>query len=206
MEPYEGVDFYDIESLLTEEEIMIRDMVRDWVDEEVLPKIEHACAEGVFLDEWRVALGEMGVLGAPLKGYGCPGPLMLLTDLFVKNWNVEILVCVLLLQFKVLLQCTQYGTLVRRTENHFPKMTSGEWIGCFGLTEPDYGSNPGDMITKAEDKGDHYLLNGAKMWITNGTIADVAIVWAKLDGVIRGFIVEKGDEGFTAPENEGQAL
>ena len=73
MEPYEGVDFYDIESLLTEEEIMIRDMVRDWVDEEVLPKIEHACAEGVFLDEWRVALGEMGVLGAPLKGYGCPG-------------------------------------------------------------------------------------------------------------------------------------
>jgi glutaryl-CoA dehydrogenase len=73
MEPYEGLDFYDIESLLTEEEIMIRDMVRDWVDEEVIPKIEHACAEGIFLDEWRVALGEMGVLGAPLKGYGCPG-------------------------------------------------------------------------------------------------------------------------------------
>ena len=83
-------------------------------------------------------------------------------------------------------------------------MTSGEWIGCFGLTEPDYGSNPGDMITKAEDKGDHYLLNGAKMWITNGTIADVAVVWAKLDGVIRGFIVEKGDEGFSAPEMKGK--
>ena len=73
MEPFEGIDFYDLESLLTEEEIMIRDMVREWVDEEVLPKIEHACAEGVFPDEWRVALGEMGVLGAPLKGYGCPG-------------------------------------------------------------------------------------------------------------------------------------
>ena len=77
-------------------------------------------------------------------------------------------------------------------------------IGCFGLTEPDYGSNPGDMITKAEDMGDHYLLNGAKMWITNGTIADVAVVWAKLDGVIKGFIVEKGDEGFSAPEMKGK--
>ena len=82
-------------------------------------------------------------------------------------------------------------------------MASGEWIGCFGLTEPDYGSNPGDMVTKAEDKGDHYLLNGAKMWITNGTIADIAVVWAKLDGVIRGFIVEKDDEGFSAPEMKG---
>ena len=83
-------------------------------------------------------------------------------------------------------------------------MTSGELIGCFGLTEPDYGSNPGDMVTKAEDKGDHFLLNGAKMWITNGSIADVAIVWAKLDGVIRGFIVEKDDEGFSAPEMTGK--
>jgi len=83
-------------------------------------------------------------------------------------------------------------------------MHSGEWIGCFGLTEPDYGSNPGDMVTRAEDKGDHYLLNGAKMWITNGTIADIAVVWAKLDGAIRGFIVEKDDSGFTAPEMTGK--
>lgn len=87
---------------------------------------------------------------------------------------------------------------------YLPKMASGEWVGCFGLTEPDYGSNPGDMITKAEDMGDHYLLNGAKMWITNGTIADLAIVWAKLDDKIRGFIVEKGDEGFSAPEMKGK--
>ena len=87
---------------------------------------------------------------------------------------------------------------------YLPKMASGEWIGCFGLTEPDYGSNPGDMITKAEDMGDHYLLNGAKMWITNGSIAQLAVVWAKLDGVIRGFIVEKDDEGFSAPEMKGK--
>jgi glutaryl-CoA dehydrogenase len=85
-----------------------------------------------------------------------------------------------------------------------PKLASGQAIGCFGLTEPDFGSNPGGMITRAEDCGDHYLLNGAKMWITNGTVADVAVVWAKLDGVVRGFIVEKGMEGFTAPEMHGK--
>jgi len=85
-----------------------------------------------------------------------------------------------------------------------PKLAKGEKIGCFGLTEPDYGSNPGGMITRAEDKGDHYLLNGAKMWITNGTIADVAVVWAKLNGVVHGFLVEKGTKGFTAPEMKGK--
>jgi glutaryl-CoA dehydrogenase len=85
-----------------------------------------------------------------------------------------------------------------------PKLAAGEAIGCFGLTEPDFGSNPGGMITRAEDKGDHYVLNGAKMWITNGTLADVAVVWAKLDGVVRGFLVERGMEGFTAPEMTGK--
>ena len=96
-----------------------------------------------------------------------------------------------------------FGTEEQK-QRYLPGMTSGELIGCFGLTEPDYGSNPGDMVTKAEDKGDHFLLNGAKMWITNGSIADLAIVWAKLDGVIRGFIVEKDDEGFSAPEMTGK--
>ena len=206
MEPYEGVDFYDIESLLTEEEIMIRDMVRDWVDEEVLPKIEHACAEGVFLDEWRVALGEMGVLGAPLKGYGCPGLSYVAYGLIcqeLERGDSGLRSFASVQGSLAMYPIWDFGS--EEQKNHYlPKMTSGEWIGCFGLTEPDYGSNPGDMITKAEDKGDHYLLNGAKMWITNGTIADVAIVWAKLDGVIRGFIVEKGDEGFTAPEMKGK--
>ena len=116
MEPYEGVDFYDIESLLTEEEIMIRDMVRDWVDEEVLPKIEHACAEGIFLDEWRVALGEMGVLGAPLKGYGCPGLSMLPTASSVKNSSEATQDCVPLPLSKVRWLCTPSGTLAPKNK------------------------------------------------------------------------------------------
>ena len=185
---------------------MVRDMVRDFVDNEVLPKIEQACRDGEFPDEWRVELGNMGVLGAPLKGYGCPG----------LSYTAYGVICRELERGDSGLRsfASVQGSLAmypiwdfgsEEQKNHYlPKMASGEWIGCFGLTEPDYGSNPGDMITKAEDMGDHYLLNGAKMWITNGTIAQVAVVWAKLDGVIRGFIVEKDDEGFTAPEMKGK--
>ena len=207
MEPYEGVDFYDIESLLTEEEIMIRDMVRDWVDEEVLPKIEHACAEGIFLDEWRVALGEMGVLGAPLKGYGCPGLSYVAYGLIcqeLERGDSGLRSFASVQGSLAMYPIWDFGS--EEQKNHYlPKMTSGEWIGCFGLTEPDYGSNPGDMITKAEDMGDHYLLNGAKMWITNGTIADVAVVWAKNEaGRIKGIIVERGMEGFTTPETHNK--
>ena len=204
--PYDALDFYDVDSLLTEEERMVRDMVRDFVDNEVLPKIEQACRDGEFPDEWRVELGNMGVLGAPLKGYGCPG----------LSYTAYGVICRELERGDSGLRsfASVQGSLAmypiwdfgsEEQKNHYlPKMASGEWIGCFGLTEPDYGSNPGDMITKAEDMGDHYLLNGAKMWITNGTIAQVAVVWAKLDGVIRGFIVEKDDEGFTAPEMKGK--
>ena len=116
MEQFEGLDFYDIESLLTEEEIMIRDMVREWVDEEVLPKIEHACEAGVFPDEWRVALGEMGVLGAPLKGYGCPGLSYVAYGLICQELEREIQDFVHLLQFKVHLPCILSGILVRRNK------------------------------------------------------------------------------------------
>ena len=204
--PYEALDFYDVDSLLTDEERMVRDMVRDFVDEEVIPKIEHACRDGVFPDEWRVALGEMGVLGAPLEGYDCPG----------LSYTAYGVICRELERGDSGLRsfASVQGSLAmypiwdfgseEQKQHYLPKMASGEWIGCFGLTEPDYGSNPGDMITKAEDMGDHYLLNGAKMWITNGTIAQLAVVWAKLDGAIRGFIVEKDEPGFSAPEMKGK--
>ena len=203
---YEALDFYDIDSLLSDEERMVRDMVRDWVDEKVLPNIEEACRDGVFPDEWRVDLGEMGILGAPLKGYGCPGLSYIAYGLIcqeLERGDSGVRSFASVQGSLAMYPIWDFGS--EEQKNHYlPRMTTGEWIGCFGLTEPDYGSNPGDMITRAEDKGDHYLLNGAKMWITNGTIADLAVVWAKLDGVIRGFIVEKGDPGFTAPEMTGK--
>ena len=206
MEAFEAPDFYDIESLLTEEEIMIRDMVRDWVDEEVLPDIEHACRDGVFLDKWRKDLGAMGVLGAPLKGYDCPGLSYVAYGLIcqeLERGDSGLRSFASVQGSLAMYPIWDFGTEEQK-QKYLPGMTSGELIGCFGLTEPDYGSNPGDMVTKAEDMGDHYLLNGAKMWITNGSIADLAVVWAKLDGVIRGFIVEKDDPGFSAPEMKGK--
>ena len=203
---YEALDFYDIDSLLTDEERMVRDIVREWVDEKILPNIEKACRDGVFPDEWRVDLGEMGILGAPLKGYGCPGLSYIAYGLIcqeLERGDSGVRSFASVQGSLAMYPIWDFGS--EEQKNHYlPKMTTGEWIGCFGLTEPDYGSNPGDMITRAEDKGDHYLLNGAKMWITNGTIADLAVVWAKLDGVIRGFIVEKNDPGFTAPEMTGK--
>lgn len=181
-------------------------MVRDWVDEKILPNIEKACHDGVFPDEWRVDLGEMGILGAPLEGYGCPGLSYIAYGLIcqeLERGDSGVRSFASVQGSLAMYPIWNFGS--EEQKNHYlPKMTTGEWIGCFGLTEPDYGSNPGDMITRAEDKGDHYLLNGAKMWITNGTIADLAVVWAKLDGVIRGFIVEKDDPGFTAPEMTGK--
>ena len=203
---YEALDFYDVDSLLTDEERMIRDAVRDWVDENVIAYIEKACRDGVFPDQWRVDLGEMGVLGAPLKGYGCPGLSYIAYGLIcqeLERGDSGVRSFASVQGSLAMYPIWDFGSEAQKNR-YLPKLHAGEWIGCFGLTEPDYGSNPGDMITRAEDKGDHYLLNGAKMWITNGTIADLAIVWAKLDGVIRGFIVEKEAPGFTAPEMTGK--
>ncbi|MCH2348975.1 MAG: acyl-CoA dehydrogenase family protein [Candidatus Poseidoniales archaeon] len=203
---YEGVDFYDIESELTDEEKMVRDMARDWVEAEVVPNIEQACRDGVFPDEWRVALGEMGVLGMALDGYGCAGMSYVAYGLVcqeLERGDSGVRSFASVQGSLAMYPIHDFGSEEQK-QKYLPKMASGEWVGCFGLTEPDYGSNPGDMITKAVDEGDDYVLNGAKMWITNGTIADVAIVWAKLDGVIRGFIVEKDDPGFSAPEMTGK--
>ena len=203
---YEGADFYDIESELTDEEKMVRDMARDWVEAEVVPNIEQACRDGVFPDEWRVALGEMGVLGMALDGYGCAGMSYVAYGLVcqeLERGDSGVRSFASVQGSLAMYPIHDFGSEEQK-QKYLPKMASGEWVGCFGLTEPDYGSNPGDMITKAVDEGDDYVLNGAKMWITNGTIADVAIVWAKLDGVIRGFIVEKDDPGFSAPEMTGK--
>jgi glutaryl-CoA dehydrogenase len=194
-------DFFDIESQFTDEELMVRDTIRSWVREQYAPILEHHFREGTFPLEKALELAPLGVFGATIKGYGCAGLSNVAYGLIMRELEY--------VDSGLRSFASVQGALVMHPiwkfgsdeqKNHWlPLMAEGKKIGCFGLTEPDYGSNPGGLITKAEDKGDHYILNGAKMWITNGGIADVAIVWAKLNGVIKGFLVEKGTPGFSAP-------
>jgi len=206
MEKFSGFDFYNIDSMLSEEELMVRELVRGWVDERILPIIEQHCRKGTFPMELVPEIGEMGLLGANLEGYGCAGMSNVSYGLIcqeLERGDSGLRSFVSVQGSLAMFPIWKFGTEEQK-QKYLPKMASGEFIGCFGLTEPDFGSNPGGMITRAVDDGDSYILNGAKMWITNGTIAEVAIVWAKLDGVIRGFIVEKDDPGFTAPEMHGK--
>ena len=206
MSRYEGVDFYKMEQHLTEEEIMVRDLVRDWVDERVIPIIEEYYTKGTFPTELISEIGEMGLFGCNLEGYECAGLSNVAYGLVcqeLERGDSAIRSCVSVQGSLSMYPIHAFGTEEQK-QKYLPGMAKGELIGCFGLTEPDHGSDPGGMETKAIEEGDSYILNGAKMWITNGTIADLAIVWAKLDGKIRGFIVEKGDSGFTAPEMKGK--
>jgi glutaryl-CoA dehydrogenase len=206
MARYEGVDFYRIDELLTEEQRTIRDSVRAWVDDRVLPVIEHHAREGTFPLPLAKEMGEMGFLGANLSGYGCPGLDQVAYGLIcqeLERGDSGIRSFASVQGSLVMYPIHAFGTEAQK-ERWLPRLAAGDAIGCFGLTEPDHGSNPGGMVTRAEDKGSHYVLNGAKMWITNGTLADVAVVWAKLDGVIHGFLVERGREGFSAPEMKGK--
>jgi len=206
MSKYEGVDFYNLDQHLTEEELMIRDLVRDWVDEEVLPIIEDYYTKGTFPLELIPKIGEMGLFGCNLAGYECAGLSNVAYGVVcqeLERGDSAIRSCVSVQGSLSMYPIHAFGTEEQKNK-YLPGMAKGELIGCFGLTEPDHGSDPAGMETKAVEDGDSYILNGAKMWITNGTIADLAIVWAKLDGKIRGFIVEKGDKGFTAPEMKGK--
>ena len=206
MSRFEAVDFYNLDAQLTEEERMVREAVRDWVSDQVIPIIENHCREGTFPMQLIPQMAEMGLLGVNLDGYGCAGMSNVAYGLVCQELergdsgirsfaSVQGSLCM----FPV----WKHGSEEQK-QKYLPKMAAGELIGCFGLTEPDFGSNPGGMLTTAVDDGDAYILNGAKMWITNGTIADLAIVWAKLDGKIRGFLVEKDDAGFSAPEMKGK--
>jgi len=211
MARFTGVDFYDVDSLLTEEERQIRDHVRDWVEERYLPLVEHAYEEAKFPAEVIPEVAEMGLLGATLpEKYGCAGvnPTaygLAMQELERGDSGLRSFASVQgsLAMYPIY----AYGSEAQRMQ-WLPKMAKGEVIGCFGLTEPDFGSDPGGMITRAVKKGGEYVLNGAKMWITNGTVADLAVVWAKLKSEesdreeIRGFLVEKGMKGFSAPEQK----
>ena len=200
-DPYKALDYLNVDSLYTEEERMVRDTVRAWVSDRFMPVIEHHNREGTFPKELIPELGELGVYGARLEGYGCAGLSPIASGLIcqeLERGDSGLRSFVSVQGSLCMFPIHAWGTEAQK-QKYLPKMAKGELIGCFGLTEADFGSNPGGMLTRAEDKGDHYVLNGAKMWITNGTMADVAVVWAKLDGEIRGFLVEKDTPGFSAP-------
>ncbi len=202
---YKGVDYYDIDDMLTDEEKSIRDTVRDFVNEEVIPIIEEYNQEMQFPTQLIPKMAELGIFGPTLPvEYGGMGINniaygLIMQELERGDSGVRSFASVQ--SGLVMYPIYTFGSEEQR-KKYLPKLASGEMIGCFGLTEPDFGSNPGGMITKAEKKDGGYVLNGAKMWITNGTVADVAVVWAKLDGKVRGFLVEKGTKGFTAPETK----
>ena len=206
MARFQGVDFYNIDQHLSDEERMVRDLVRKWVDAEILPIIEDHCRAGTFPMHLIPQIGEMGLLGMNLEGYGCAGMSNIAYGIAcqeLERGDSGLRSFVSVQGSLCMFPIWKFGTEAQK-QKYLPGMAAGELIGCFGLTEPDHGSNPDGMLTKAVDDGDSYIINGAKMWITNGSLADVAIVWAKLDGVIRGFLVEKDDAGFTAPEMKGK--
>ncbi len=207
MASFHGVDYFKLDDHFSEEELMVRDMVRSFVDKEVLPIIEKHHREATFPQELIPTMAELGLYGANLpEKYGCAGLNNVAYGLIMQELergDSGIRSFASVQGALVMYPIYAYGSDEQK-EEWLPKLASGEKIGCFGLTEPDFGSNPGGMKTYADEDGDSYILNGAKMWITNGTIADVAVVWAKLDGVVRGFIVPTGTEGFTAPEMTGK--
>ncbi|MFT7461855.1 MAG: glutaryl-CoA dehydrogenase [Pseudohongiellaceae bacterium] len=206
MSTYRGLDYYQLDDLLTEDEIMVRDMTRDFVDSAVMPIIEDAYENAVFPRELVGQLGELGMLGANLpEKYGCAGlgPIAYgLINQELERGDSGVRSFASVQGSLAMWPIFAYGSEAQR-ERWLPGMAKGEIIGCFGLTEPDHGSDPAGMKTRAVKDGDSWVLNGAKMWITNGTMADVAVVWARTnEGPINGFLVEKGMDGFTAPEQK----
>jgi glutaryl-CoA dehydrogenase len=207
MSKFKSVDYYNFDSLLTEEEILSRETVREFTEENIVPIIEDHYMKGTFPIELVPQMAEMGMFGGTLPAkYGCAEMNNVAYGLVMQELERGDSGVRSFASVQSALVMYPIYTFGSEEQKNFwlPKLAQGKMIGCFGLTEPDFGSNPGGMITKAEDLNDHYLLNGAKMWITNGTIADVAVVWAKLNGVVHGFLVEKGTKGYTAPEIKGK--
>src|SRR5712692_3409985 len=206
MFPFRGVDYLEIDSLFSEQELMVRQTTRHFVEDRVVPIIEKHNREATFPRHLVPEMARLGFFGANLKGYGC-----------AEMSNVE---------YGLLMQelergdsslrsfCSVQGALVmypilsfgseEQKQRWLPRLQQGTALGCFGLTEPNFGSNPAGMLTTAVRDGSGFVLNGEKTWITNGTVADVAVVWARLDGVIRGFLVERDTPGFTSSDIHGK--
>ncbi|HEV8119890.1 MAG TPA: acyl-CoA dehydrogenase family protein [Candidatus Polarisedimenticolia bacterium] len=205
--PFQALDLLECDALLHEDERLIRDTVRAFVSERVLPVIEGHFRAGTFPVDLIPAMADLGMLGANLQGYGCAGLNAVAYGLIMQELergDSGLRSFVSVQGALVMYPIHAFGSEEQKTR-WLPRMAKGKAIGCFGLTEPDAGSDPGHMRTRAVKQGDGYVLNGSKAWITNGSIADVAVVWARCDDdVIRGFLVEKGTPGFTARDYEGK--
>jgi glutaryl-CoA dehydrogenase len=212
MARFEGIDFYDIDVLLSEEERMVRDTVRAWVEDTLMPVIGDAYIERRFPKELIPELAELGVLGANLpEEYGCAGLNnvaygLIMQELERGDSGVRSFASVQ--GALVMYPIYAFGSDEQKSA-WLPRLAAGEAIGCFGLTEPDYGSNPAGMITTAKETKDGWLLNGAKMWITNGSMADVSVIWAQTGEIgdvkgIRGFVVPTDTKGFSAKDQKGK--
>jgi glutaryl-CoA dehydrogenase len=200
--PFDSIDMFNVNELFDDSEILIRDTVRDLMERKYVPIIAKHYQAGTIPPDIASDLGSLNIFGVNLDGYGCAGisdtvyglisQELERVDSAIRSFSsVQTSLCMYPIH--------RWGSEDQK-KKYLPRMASGEVIGCFGLTEPDFGSDPGSMITAAKKTKSGYVLNGSKMWITNGSIADVALVWAKLDGVVRGFLVEKGTKGFSAPE------
>ena len=208
VDKFQGHDYYNIDELLSEEHILARDAVRAWVKQEVTPIIEDYSERAECPKHLFKGLAEIGAFGPSLPAkYGCGGMDeisygLIMQELERGDSGIRSMASVQ--GSLVMYPIYRFGSEEQKMK-YLPKLASGELIGCFGLTEPDHGSNPSDMITNIRDDGDAYILNGAKMWITNSPVADIAVVWAKNEeGRIKGVIVERGMKGFTTPEIHGK--
>jgi len=205
---FEAPDYYNLDELLTEEHLLVRDAAREWVKRDVSPIIEEYAQKAEFPSQIVSGLANIGAFGPYIpEEYGGAGLDYISYGLImqeIERGDSGVRSTASVQSSLVMFPIWKYGNEEQR-KKYLPKLASGEWMGCFGLTEPDHGSNPSGMVTNFKDKGDHYLLNGAKMWISNSPIAQVAIVWAKNEeGRIHGLIVERGMEGFSTPETHNK--
>jgi glutaryl-CoA dehydrogenase len=206
---FKGVDFIGFDALLSDEERLIRETARDFIEDKLIPIIEQCNRDGRFPRELIPEMGTMGFFGANLHGYGCAGMSNVQYGLVMQEFergDSGFRSFVSVQSALVMYPIYTFGSDAQK-EQWLPKLASGEKLGCFGLTEPDFGSNPGGMRTRARHVGDEYILNGEKMWITSGSIADVAVIWAKVDDEddkVRGFLVETDRPGFSAHDVKGK--
>ena len=206
MFPFGGVDFMEIDSLFSDEEKLVRQTVRSFIDQEVLPHIEEWSREGKFPRHLVPHMAELGFFGANLSDYGCAGMNnvqygLIMQELERGDSGLRSFVSVQ--GALVMYPIHEFGSSEQK-EKWLPRLQQGKAIGCFGLTEPDFGSNPSGMRTRAVKDGGDFILNGEKTWITSGTIADVALIWARAEDGIHGFLVEKGTPGFSAKDIKGK--